>query len=147
MYDAHGGVVEVRPLPLVVWAGNWYVLVNYWHVSACFCGANAGRIGIVGLAIYLIFFIGVALAWFKAYNMTAGDPVMRSVISVFGAIVAFQWIISFKQGGISGGHGRMLMGLCVMRFAWVYARNKMREHRKMSIAWKASQVPRARFST
>jgi hypothetical protein len=100
---------------------SWSLFDNYPHVVVI---QVLGELGIVGLSLYLIFYTGAAVSWFRFVNLIKTEPALRATAVVFGAFAAFEFVLSFKQGGISGAHAFWVFPAILMRCVQIARRAK-----------------------
>ena len=123
----YGHRIEMSRMLLVEWTrsgplqwlfglglgASWSVLGIYPHVVPV---QVLGEAGLIGLFFYGSFHVLAVVAWVRLYYATKGNPEVRSIVAIVGALFAYQFILCFKQGGISGGHHVWLFPFLLNRF-------------------------------
>ena len=78
-----------------------------------------GEVGMLGFVLYLLFHIAAVIAWIKLYMLSSQSVVFRGAVAIAGAMFAYQFLLSLKQGGISGAHFPWLFPLLLLRLKQV----------------------------
>jgi hypothetical protein len=73
----------------------------------------------LGFVLYLLFHIAAVIAWIKLYMLSSQSVVFRGAVAIAGAMFAYQFLLSLKQGGISGAHFPWLFPLLLLRLKQV----------------------------
>lgn len=103
---------------------SFAVIGTYPHVMVV---QILAELGIIGLLVYIAFYTSAVVAWFTFFRNTKASPSMRAAAVIFGAFCTFQFVLSFKQGGISGGHYVWVFPAIVIRCAQIAQRERRRD--------------------
>jgi O-antigen ligase len=109
---------------------SWSLFNNYPHVVMI---QVLGELGIIGLCLYFVFYSTAAISWFKFVKLAKSDTAIRATAVVFGAFALFEFVLSFKQGGISGAHAFWVFPAILVRCAQIAKRSTKhayRQHRR-----------------
>ena len=117
---------------------SWKVVGFYPHVIPV---QVLGEFGLVGLTLYIIFYVCAVYSWVMLYKATKNQPENRAAIAILGAFACFQFLLSLKQGAFSGGYTTFLYPLLVIRFHQIAMKAKKRARLRSPRRTWAQPVP------
>lgn len=114
---------------------TWHMIGGYPHVILV---QALVELGLVGLGILLAILFHTAYLWVRAYFWTKGSEEDRGILAAYGSILFFLFVLSFKQGGLSGSYMLFAFPVLIARLAHVYARERRMKRQR---GWKVAPAP------
>ena len=98
-----------------------------------------GETGFIGFAIYATTLYLAVKAWLNMMSIHADNPEKRGMVSALGAMYAFTFLLSLKQGNFLGSVNFGLFSIMLYQFEAISVRNQAKERKKKAF-WMWQQM-------